>query len=119
MCIRDSIEGECNRLGRAAGMNISINPGRSTFNPLFIYGGPGLGKTHLAQAIGIAIKEKYPEKVVLYVSANVFQNQYTCLLYTSSNGKIVVVSFSGKVEFLIGEKRGEKVKRHSVADEFR
>jgi len=50
------IEGECNRLGRAAGMNISINPGRSTFNPLFIYGGPGLGKTHLAQAIGIAVK---------------------------------------------------------------
>jgi len=71
------IEGECNRLGRAAGMNISINPGRSTFNPLFIYGGPGLGKTHLAQAIGIAVKEKYPEKVVLYVSANIFQNQYT------------------------------------------
>ncbi len=71
------IEGECNRLGRAAGMNISLNPGRSTFNPLFIYGGPGLGKTHLAQAIGIAIKDKYPEKVVLYVSANIFQNQYT------------------------------------------
>ncbi len=70
------IEGECNRLGRAAGINISVNPGRSTFNPLFVYGGPGLGKTHLAQAIGIAIKEKYPEKVVLYVSVNVFQNQY-------------------------------------------
>ena len=70
------VEGECNRLGRAAGLSIAMNPGKSTFNPLFLYGGPGLGKTHLAQAIGIDIKEKYPEKVVLYVSANRFQTQY-------------------------------------------
>lgn len=70
------IEGESNRLGRSAGLSISSSPGRSAFNPLFIYGGPGLGKTHLAQAIGLAVKEKYPEKVVLYVSANTFQNQY-------------------------------------------
>lgn len=70
------VEGECNRLGRTAGESIAANPGRNTFNPLFIYGGPGLGKTHLAQAIGIAIKERFPEKVVLYVNANVFQNQY-------------------------------------------
>lgn len=70
------IEGECNRLGRAAGLTISDKPGNNAFNPLFIYGGPGLGKTHLAQAIGIAIKEKFPEKIVLYVSANRFQTQY-------------------------------------------
>lgn len=70
------IEGECNRLGRAAGMTISDKPGNNAFNPLFIYGGPGLGKTHLAQAIGIAIKEKFPEKIVLYVTANRFQTQY-------------------------------------------
>lgn len=70
------IEGECNRLGREVGLSIAVNPGKSTFNPLFLYGGSGLGKTHLAQAIGIAIKEKYPEKVVLYVSANLFQTQY-------------------------------------------
>ena len=70
------IEGECNILGRTAGLTISDNPGGSAFNPLFIYGGPGLGKTHLAQAIGIAIKEKYPDKTVLYVSANRFQTQY-------------------------------------------
>ena len=70
------VEGECNILGRTAGIAISNNPGGNSFNPLFIYGGPGLGKTHLAQAIGIAIKEKYPDKIVLYVSANRFQTQY-------------------------------------------
>ncbi len=70
------IEGECNRLARAAGMSIAANPGKSAFNPLFIYGGPGLGKTHLAQAIGLAVKEKFPEKIVLYVNAHTFQTQY-------------------------------------------
>ncbi|MEF9931544.1 MAG: chromosomal replication initiator protein DnaA, partial [Bacteroidales bacterium] len=70
------IEGECNRLGRAAGLTIANSPGNNAFNPLFIYGGPGLGKTHLAQAIGIAIKEQFPEQIVLYVSANRFQTQY-------------------------------------------
>lgn len=70
------IEGECNKLARSAGLNISSNPGKGTFNPLFLYGGSGLGKTHLAQAIGISIKKQYPEKIVLYVSANRFQTQY-------------------------------------------
>ena len=70
------IEGECNRLGRAAGLAISNSPGKNAFNPLFIYGGSGLGKTHLAQAIGIEIKNKFPDKIVLYVSANRFMSQY-------------------------------------------
>ena len=70
------IEGECNRLARSAGLTISANPGKSAFNPLFLYGGSGLGKTHLAQAIGISIKEQFPDKIVLYVSANRFQTQY-------------------------------------------
>ncbi|MFA6334024.1 MAG: chromosomal replication initiator protein DnaA [Bacteroidales bacterium] len=70
------IEGECNRLARSAGLTISANPGKSAFNPLFLYGGSGLGKTHLAQAIGISIKQQFPDKIVLYVSANRFQTQY-------------------------------------------
>ena len=70
------IEGDCNRLGRAAGMAISENPGNTAYNPFFVYGGPGLGKTHLAQAIGIDIKERFPDKVVLYVTANHFQTHY-------------------------------------------
>ncbi len=70
------IEGDCNRLGRAAGIAIAEKPGSTAFNPFFIYGGPGLGKTHLAQAIGISIKEHSPEKAVLYVTANRFQTHF-------------------------------------------
>ncbi len=70
------IEGECNRLARSAGLTIADNPGKTAFNPLFIYGNSGLGKTHLAQAIGIKVKELFPEKIVLYVNANRFQTQY-------------------------------------------
>lgn len=69
------VEGTCNRLARTAGLSIAENPG-GTFNPLFIYGGSGLGKTHLSQAIGIEIKNKKPEMTVLYVTANRFQIQY-------------------------------------------
>ena len=75
-CFNNLIEGECNKMGITAGMTISDAPGKTAFNPLFIFGGPGLGKTHLAQAIGISIKDKYPELVVLYVPASRFQYQY-------------------------------------------
>lgn len=73
------IEGECNKLGRAVGLSISQRPGSTAFNPLFIYGESGLGKTHLAQAIGIAIKSNpsTSDKTVLYVSAHRFQSQFT------------------------------------------
>ena len=75
-CFANLVEGECNKLGINAGGNISNAPGRTPFNPLFIFGGPGLGKTHLIQATGIAIKEKYPDLVVLYVTGNEFKTQY-------------------------------------------
>lgn len=71
------IEGNCNRLAKSAGMAIALNPGRTAFNPLLIYGGSGLGKTHLAQAIGLEVKQNFPEKIVLYVSTNLFQTQFT------------------------------------------
>lgn len=70
------VEGDCNRLARSAGYAVSQNPGGTAFNPLLIYGGSGLGKTHLAQAIGIEVKEKKPDKIVLYVNANKFQTQF-------------------------------------------
>jgi chromosomal replication initiator protein len=70
------VEGECNRLARSAGFAVSNNPGGTAFNPLLIYGDSGLGKTHLAQAIGIEIKDKFQEKTVLYVPANRFQTQF-------------------------------------------
>ena len=75
-CFENLIVGECNKMGFTAGESISLAPGKTAFNPLFLFGGPGLGKTHLAQAIGIAIKRKYPDLVVLYVPANRFKTQY-------------------------------------------
>ena len=70
------IEGNCNRLARTAGLEVAQNIGKTAFNPLFIYSKPGLGKSHLVQAIGIEIKEKYPKKTVLYVDADTFQRQF-------------------------------------------
>lgn len=70
------IEGDCNRLARSAGFAVAKSPGGTSFNPLLIYGGVGLGKTHLAHAIGIQIKDAYPEKTVLYVSAEKFTQQF-------------------------------------------
>lgn len=70
------IEGECNRLARSAGLTVAHNTGKTNFNPLFIYSKPGLGKSHLAQAIGIEIKEKHPKKTVLYLDADTFQRQF-------------------------------------------
>ena len=75
-CFSNFIVGECNKMGYTAGSAISSAPGKTSFNPLFIFGGPGLGKTHLAQAIGIAIHEKFPELIVLYVNGHEFKTQY-------------------------------------------
>lgn len=70
------VEGVSNRLSRAVGVSVANSPGR-VFNPLFIYGSSGVGKTHLINAIGAKIKELHPELRVLYVSAHLFQVQYT------------------------------------------
>lgn len=70
------VEGECNRLARSAGFAVSQNPGKTSFNPLFLYSNNGLGKTHLSQAIGLEVKENYPDKTVLYVRAEQFLSQF-------------------------------------------
>ena len=71
------IEGECNRLVRSVAMSVSVNPGNHTpFNPLYIYGDSGLGKTHLAHAIGNEVRQRFPELQVLYVAMNKFQAQF-------------------------------------------
>ena len=75
-CFANLVEGECNKMGVTAGENIAAAPGKTAFNPLFIFGGPGMGKTHLAQAIGLAIKERFPDQVVLYVTGNEFKTTY-------------------------------------------
>src|SRR5210317_2010672 len=70
------LEGDSNRLGRSAALAVASKPGGTSFNPLLIFGGVGLGKTHLAHAIGVEIKEKYQDKTVLYISAEKFTQQY-------------------------------------------
>lgn len=71
------IEGDSNKLPRTVGLSIAEHPGKSTFNPFFIFGPSGCGKTHLINAIGVHCKKTYPKKRVLYVSARLFQIQYT------------------------------------------
>ena len=70
------IEGECNRLARSAGMSVAVSPGNNPFNPLYIYGDSGLGKTHIVQSIGHEVRQRHPELQVLYVSMNKFQAQF-------------------------------------------
>lgn len=70
------VEGDCNRLARSAGYAVANKPGGTSFNPLVIYGGVGLGKSHLAQAIGNQVKQNFSNKTVLYVSSEKFTNQF-------------------------------------------
>ncbi|WMJ72750.1 chromosomal replication initiator protein DnaA [Cytophagaceae bacterium ABcell3] len=70
------IEGDCNRLARSAGYAIANKPGITSFNPLMIYGGTGLGKTHLVQAIANEVNCRFPEKSVHFVASEKFSNQY-------------------------------------------
>lgn len=74
--LNNFVEGSCNRLARAAGAAVADKPGDTSFNPLLLYGGVGLGKTHLAHAIGIQTKENHPDKQVLYVTSEQFMHQY-------------------------------------------
>ena len=71
------IEGDSNKLPRSVGMSIAEHPNTTQFNPMFIYGPSGCGKTHLINAIGVKTTQIYPQKRVLYVSARLFQVQYT------------------------------------------
>ena len=98
-CFANLIEGECNRMGVTAGENISLSPGKTPFNPLFIFGGPGLGKTHLIQATGIAIKERYPDLVVLYVTGNEFKTQYMDAI--KGNRLVDFMAFYMKIDVLL------------------
>lgn len=93
------VEGDCNRLARSAGYAVAKKPGGTSFNPLLLYGGNGLGKTHLAHSIGIEIKDRYPEKTVLYVSAEKFQQQFVEAIRT--NNKNDFLHFYQMIDVLI------------------
>jgi chromosomal replication initiator protein len=93
------VEGECNRLARSAGMAVAVTPGTNAFNPLYIYGDSGLGKTHIVQAIGHEVRQRHPELQVLYVSMNKFQAQFQTAY---KNGEITdFIHFYQMVDVLI------------------
>lgn len=92
------IKGNSNEFSRTVGETVAKNPAK-TFNPLFLYGPSGVGKTHLTNAIGTRIKELYPEKRVLYVSAHLFQVQYTDSVRTNHFNDFI--SFYQTIDVLI------------------
>jgi chromosomal replication initiator protein len=79
------IEGDCNNLARSAGISVATKPGVNAFNPLMVYGGTGLGKTHLLHAIGNQVKHLYPEKFVVYMSLDRFTNQFVDALRNNNS----------------------------------
>lgn len=93
------IEGDCNRLGRSAGVAVAKKPGVTSFNPLMIYGGVGLGKTHLVQAIGNHIKNIDPSKKIIYVASEKFTNQFIDSL--RNNNLQSFISYFHGVDILI------------------
>ncbi len=93
------IEGNSNKLARTAGISIGNEPGKNIFNPLFVYGQSGVGKTHLANAIGVMTKQLHPEKRVLYVSANTFQIQFTDAVRSNSQNDFL--NFYQTIDVLI------------------
>ena len=70
------IEGDCNELARSAAWTIAQEPGGTSFNPYLIYGGVGLGKTHLIQAVGNYVTAHFPDKTALYVSSERFTTEF-------------------------------------------
>ena len=93
------MEGDSNKLPRSVGLSIAEHPNTTQFNPMFIYGPSGSGKTHLVNAIGLKAKQMYPQKRVLYVSARLFQTQYTdAVLHNASND---FINFYQTIDILI------------------
>ena len=93
------IEGDCNKLARSAGKAIAKNPGGTAFNPLVIYGDVGLGKTHLAHAIGNEVVDKFPRKSTIYVSTERFTNQIIEAI--KKNSVTDLVNFYQSIDVLI------------------
>jgi chromosomal replication initiator protein len=112
------VEGDCNRLARSAGVAVAKKPGVTSFNPLMLYGGVGVGKTHLVQAIGNEIKKNLPDKIVLYIDQNDFTSQF---LNALQNHKIqefqnyylqVDLLILDDVQFLAGREKTQEMFFH-------
>ena len=112
------IEGDCNRLARSAGYAVASKPGGTSFNPLLIYGGVGMGKTHLAHAIGIEIKNQHPGKTVLYVSSEKFTTQFVDAIKNNANNdfvhfyQMIDVLILDDIQFFAGKEKTQDVFFH-------
>jgi chromosomal replication initiator protein len=112
------VEGDCNRLARASGYAVANKPGGTAFNPLLIYGGVGLGKTHLAHSIGISIKNQYPGKTVLYVGSEKFAHQFIDAIKNQSTNdfihfyQMIDVLIIDDVQFFAGKEKTQDVFFH-------
>jgi chromosomal replication initiator protein len=112
------VEGDCNRLARSAGFAVAQKPGGTSFNPLLIYGGVGLGKTHLAHAIGIETKDRFPNKTVLYVPSDRFMHQFVDAVKNNSTNdfvhfyQMIDVLIIDDIQFFTGKERTQDVFFH-------
>ena len=110
------IEGASNKLPRSVGQSIAEHPNTTQFNPMFIYGPSGCGKTHLVNAIGLRTKQLYPQKRVLYISARLFQVQYTnAVLLNSTND---FIRFYQTIDMLIVDDIQEWISAPKTQDTF-
>lgn len=115
---KNFVEGDCNRLARSAGFAVAKNPGGTAFNPLLIYGGVGLGKTHLAHAIGIDVKNRFPNKTVLYVSSEKFTHQFIDAVRNNEHNdfihfyQMIDVLIIDDVQFFAGKAKTQDVFFH-------
>ena len=110
------IEGASNKLPRTVGLSIAEHPGKTTFNPFFIYGPSGCGKTHLVNAIGLKCCETYPNKRVLYVSARLFQVQFTDSVRQNTTNDFI--NFYQNIDVLIVDDIQEWVNSPKTLDTF-
>jgi chromosomal replication initiator protein len=112
------VEGDCNRLARSAGYAVAENPGKTAFNPLLFYSSTGLGKTHLAHAIGLQVKTNFPEKTVLYVQSEQFINQFIESVRNYNQNdfvhfyQMIDVLIIDDIQFLAGKEKTQDVFFH-------
>ena len=110
------VEGASNKLPRTVGLSIAEHPRTTSFNPMFIFGPSGCGKTHLINAIGVRTKELYPQKRVLYVSARLFQVQYTNAVLKNSLNDFI--RFYQTIDMLIVDDIQEWMSATKTQDTF-
>lgn len=112
------VEGDCNRLARSAGYAVSENPGKTSFNPLYLYSNVGLGKTHLAHAIGLQVKNNFPKLTVLYVSTEQFTAQYIDSVRNNNQNdfvhfyQMIDVLIVDDIQFLAGKEKTQDIFFH-------